>query len=944
MTKERLNINTDRLREEEQFYSSYEWCLNPAQKLRDLFVHLAEELDHSVLVSKEWQREECAINIYLLACAIACTVDDYLVWRPWVLTPVGNALPALRVPVNIVQTLANIPYLIFSWLRRRFVYRWRRDFTAIVDESCRLLLAKRETTPAVIDSLKKDLARLQKASLPEDLLNRRMKINEGYRCQDLTHHDILTLTNRFLESNAGLKAPVVVIGPRTAGAYFAPVVKTYLEQKGFHKVSWMTIRPKLKTARREYHQLRQLMTDNAHFILTDDYSNTGLTFRLLQEELQHHGVEPGRITIFAPLHPTRPDIELALHPETKVLALRQGDLFKEVCLDPRSVEGLLKEYLLGPGDVVLPDDPEITGLNRVMWDHYKDGFQVRLKRVYRVRADRRSGGYAQQKIIGKSVGWGWLGYHAYFAGARLRGFVPDILSLRNGILFMEWVEATGGQRGNSDKKDVPVMAEYVAQRARRLGLPEDPRFRPPDIGWGWLEILSILRRAYGSYPGYAKHRVLLEKLVTHQSPRPTLIDGHMGPGEWVDTDSGPVKIDFEHHNFGAPELDIVDPAYDLAAIIFEYHLSGAEEKSLLDIYREKSGDTTIADRTILYKLLYGHNAKRMALEGFQREHTQISHEDWNQRYQWSWNFLVFTMNRVFSSRLSRSEPVNPEGHLLFLDLDGVLDAEYFGFPHTTPSGIQALDLLSANGCTVVPNTGRSILHVRNYCASYGFTVGIAEYGSVIFDARHEKEIPLISTEAEDELECCREALSKLPDVYVDRGYRYAVRAYRYTTRRTTGLESAESEEILKKHRLTELSIIRRTDDTYFVWRGTGKGNGIKQFRNLFPQYGGPVAAIGDSDEDLSMLEVAEKSFAPSNCSGGVRKLAEKKKCRIIPQPRQRGLLKVAELLVSEGPSRIPSHPTPGDNATISNLLITLAARAEQPRIRKIVSLLHPNSL
>ncbi len=942
--RQQLNIDTARQQEEENFYAAYDWCLNPVQKLRDLFVHLMEEFDRSGRVSAEWQKEECAINIYLLACAIGCIVDDYLVWRPWNFTPIGTAVPGLRLPVMLLQALANVPYLLASSKRRRSVERWRREYTAFIEDSCRLVLGRGGRGDVEMASLKNMLARLSSFPLPGDLLNRRMRINEGYRCQDLTHHDVLALTDRFLGSGPGSQTPLVVIGPRTAGAYFAPLIKVYLEQRGFSHVSWMTIRPKLKTTRKEYHHLGRLVTDKSHFILTDDYSNTGVTFRLVQNALRRHGVKPERITIFAPMHPTRPDIVLASDPGTKVFELRHQDLFKEAFLSPRSAEALFREYLAVPGSgaVVLPDDREVEHLNRMLWDHYRDGFQVRLKRVYRVGVGRDNP--VQIKILGKSVGWGWLGYHAYLAAVRLRGFVPEVLCLRNGILFMEWIEGQGGRRSDDAGCDVENSGGYIVRRAQRLRFPEDPRFGGPDIGWGWQEILSILHRAYGSYPGYLKHNALLHYLKPHVSPLPTLIDGHMGPWEWIPTGRGMVKVDFEHHNFGAPELDIVDPAYDLAAVIFEFHLSLAEEEALVGAYREKTGDTGIVDRLILYKLLYGHTAKRKALERLRADHAGQPPQDWNKRYQWSWNFLVFTLTRFFSSQLHQTGPGNPAGRLMFLDLDGVLDAGYFGFPHTTPTGIRALQLLMSNGFTVVPNTGRSILHVRNYCTYYGFTAGIAEYGSVIFDACRQTEIPLISGEVERELEICRNVLGSMPDVFLDGDYRFSVRAYRYSAQNTVGLEREESEDILRTHHLTALSVIRRPEDTYFIGNEAGKGNGMKQFRRMFPHNAGPMTAVGDSDEDVSMLETAEESFAPSNCTQGVRKLAKKNTCQIISQPRQRGLFEIARLLTNQRLSPIPSDSSHTDEASFGHLLTTLTTRAEQPRIRKIVSLLRPNSL
>jgi hydroxymethylpyrimidine pyrophosphatase-like HAD family hydrolase len=946
MTEQQLHVNPTIRQMEEDFYSSYKWCLNPIQKLGDLFLHLEEELKRSTMVSSDWQREECRINLYLIVCAIACTVDDYLLWRPWVFTPVGDAFPSLRPFIMLIQRLANFPYVITASARLRSVHRWRARWTACVEEICRSLLRGKNLTPAGIAMLKDELDKLGTSPLPEDLLKRRMKINEGFRCQDLTHHDILTLVDRFLESGTHPNTRIIVIGPRTAGAYFAPVVKVYLNEKGFNNVSWMTIRPKLKTTQKEYRQLQLLLTPDAHVILTDDYSNTGLTFRLLQEVLRKHGVAPDRITIFAPIHPARPDVSLALNGSTKVLTLHHNDLYKANVLDPRSVEMLFRHYLTVPGctGVSLLEEKEVDRINTKLWDHYKDGFHVRLKRVYQVRLDYQNRESVIKRILGKSVGWGWLGYHAYIAGTGLREFVPEIIGLKNGILFTEWVEGRPGIARETAEQNISKMALYVARRTKQLALPEDPRYARPDIGWGWLEILSILRRAYGFYPGYLKHDVLLKNLKAHVSPLPTLIDGRMGPDEWIDSENGPVKVDFEHHNFGAPELDIVDPAYDLAAISFEYQLPEAGEENLLRAYREESGDQTISDRIVLYKLLYAHDAKRKTLESLQRTHPGTTREDLNRRYQWSWDFLVFTMNKLFSGMMRRTTPVDVAGRLFFLDLDGVLDAEYFGFPHTTQSGITALALLKSNNYTIIPNTGRSIQHVRNYCASYGFAGGIAEYGSVIFDALQQTEIPLIDKEVEDQLRRCREALSEFRDVYIDNGYHYAVRAYRYTSRRTVGLEKLEAEEFLKKNNLGKLSYIRRSDDTYFVGGGTSKGGGIEQFRNYFRRQEEAVIAMGDSDEDVSMLQIAGRSFAPANCSEGVRNLAKKDMCRIVPQTRQRGLLRVARILIQHDFSTIDKPIEPGVESTIGNLIFKLTGIAEQSRVKKIISLLRRDRL
>jgi hypothetical protein len=61
---------------EEQFCARYSWCLNPALSVEDLLHRFQDEIDaYDGLLG--WQREESKANLYLIACAIACTMDDY---------------------------------------------------------------------------------------------------------------------------------------------------------------------------------------------------------------------------------------------------------------------------------------------------------------------------------------------------------------------------------------------------------------------------------------------------------------------------------------------------------------------------------------------------------------------------------------------------------------------------------------------------------------------------------------------------------------------------------------------------------------------------------------------------------------------------------------------------------------------------------------------------
>ena len=95
---------------------------------------------------------------------------------------------------------------------------------------------------------------------------------------------------------------------------------------------------------------------------------------------------------------------------------------------------------------------------------------MRLKRVFEVQLETPEGEKQTKYVLAKSVGWGWLSYHAFLIGHRLSGYVPPILGLRDGILYMEWIPQPAVAPSGKRAELVEASASYVAARARRLTL------------------------------------------------------------------------------------------------------------------------------------------------------------------------------------------------------------------------------------------------------------------------------------------------------------------------------------------------------------------------------------------------------------------------------------------------------------------------------------------
>src|SRR5260221_4083689 len=111
---------------ENEFYSLYEWCLNPLLTLRELFLRLHEEFARHGSLRVGWQREESIINIYLFACAIGCTVDDFLAEPRWRLKALINYFPRWKPLLWRADLLVYLPLFSPHEFRPRGVLLLRR--------------------------------------------------------------------------------------------------------------------------------------------------------------------------------------------------------------------------------------------------------------------------------------------------------------------------------------------------------------------------------------------------------------------------------------------------------------------------------------------------------------------------------------------------------------------------------------------------------------------------------------------------------------------------------------------------------------------------------------------------------------------------------------------------------------------------------------------------
>ena len=896
-----------------EFYHSYEWCLNPYLTVGEAIRHLDEEIDKLSILPAGWQVDEVATNIFLLSCGVLNCVDEYLRGATLRLPKRLTANAVGRAAGRFVETTSNKP-----WLRRR-VSRWRERWLSSLDDFLSFVVGRQAIDAKCLVESGRRLASVLESILPADLQAQRLGTPIPFRRLDLTQKDCLLLGESFVRRFPDRTRPILLLGLRTAGSYFAPLLRAFFKAEGYRSVALLTIEPNKGVGRRENKELERFAARGYWALILDDAPQTSGTLLAAFNIAHRAGFAPGNVKFLVPTHPAIPTWFKTL-PEDSVITLPPEQWHKRQLLDPKVAEFRLAEYFRHRNfaSVSVAASRRADEFNARLKGTASDERAVRLKRVFEVQLETPEGDKQTKYVLAKSVGWGWLGYHAFLIAHRLRGYVPPMLGLRDGILYMEWIPQPAVASGNDRDELLEASAAYVAARASHLNLTGSAvgmDLKKHNNGSRVLE--KALSRAYGQFLTDRLMQSRLGALVRKRPcPSPALIDGNMDRSEWILGPQGPLKTDYEHHGMGRSELNVIDPAYDLADTILNLALLPEEERRLIGQYIAESGDATVEQRLFMYKLLAGLWAmSRTQTQLFDSPRGGDAQREYHRRFMNAWHFLIVQTARHCGSLCHPRTDLRWRAPLVVLDIDDVLDRRLFGFPCTTAAGIKALSLLSAHEFSVALNTARSAAEVKDYCEAYSLAGGVAEHGSYLWDAVRQREQVLISAEAKRQLAELRASLQCVPGVFLDERHQYSIRAFTYRDKpqglaqSLIGSARASSigdgavapisthivHQLLVDLRLDRLSFRHTTIDTAIVAKEVDKGTGLVALRDWVLASDAETIAVGDSEPDLAMFRVATRSFAPSNLS--CRPQARLFGCRIAPYPYQRGLLDIVRRII-----------------------------------------------
>lgn len=943
---------------EREFYESYRWALNPFPTVAEARGHLRDEIAKLTSLPDDWRIGEVAINIYLLSCGILDSAEKFLRGRNVRLPGKLGSNPLAKSAYRFGDFVANNP----AARQRMRVARWRDNWLAALHDFL-LALVKHGDQERVDFALAAiALGKLVGTPLPTTLEATRIGIPSPFRRLDLTHHDVIVLGRLLAATCRTNNEKLLLVGLRTSGSYFAPLIRAVLHGEGLINVAQVTIEPDKGAGRWERRALRSHAQTGHRAIIVDDPPHSGKTIYSSFAILKKSGFPLDRIIALAPTHPAKPNWYRLL-PAASYITLPPSHWHKLKLLERGPDPDLLARYFMcAPKTLaVVKGGGQTPEIQAQIVGNSPDQRMQRLKRVYRIDGKFREGRKGTKYVMAKSVGWGWLGYHAFLAGHYLRGMVPPMLTLRAGIFYSEYFPQTALDDAQLAKRKaiLAVAPEYVAARVRHLSLSmlNSSALNIGRHSNGLRLLEKAMSRNYGRFP----LDILMRGAIGRQlrplfSSRALLIDGAMQSAEWILHNGTALKADFEHHGLGKGPANVVDPAFDLADLILSLQLSRDEEQELLARYRAASGDAKVEERLVLSKLAAGLWSMNQAQEQIhsslafaatlQREHG---------RFMAAWHFLTVVMAEFCGRLYGPPSPARWQGPIVALDIDGVIDSRHMGFPATTLAGAQALALLSAKRISVIVNTARSVAEVKEYCRAYGLAGAVAEHGAYMWDAVANRGKVLIGGDVADQLETLRNKLRSIPGVFLDERHLYSIRAFTYPDHAkgkigrlfrslrasevgdgaVAPLPSVMMNQMMGELGLHLLSVHNTNIDTTITAKTVNKGSGLVAIRNWVLGPRAQTIAVGDQEPDLTMFAVATQSYAPANisCADQARLLG----CKIAEKPVGIGLLAISREISSvhgEGSNIVPElmhHSSLGEQ-----LLIEVLSNADVPRGPKLI--------
>ena len=246
--------------EELEFYQSW----NPYLTVTEAIIHLREEVEKLSIIPNGWQSGEVVTNVFLLSCGLLNCIDEYLSGARLRLPRRLAATVVGRAAGRIVESMSVGP-----WSRRR-VEHWRENWLETLNDFLLLTVRRLAVELKSLAEVGRELTRQLKSPLPSDLQGKRIGPPNPFSRLDLTPADLLALGDFFVRRCPDRTRPILIVGLRTSGSYFAPLLRALLEAQGYGQVRMLTIEPNNGASQREKRDLQRFAARRYLPLIVDD--------------------------------------------------------------------------------------------------------------------------------------------------------------------------------------------------------------------------------------------------------------------------------------------------------------------------------------------------------------------------------------------------------------------------------------------------------------------------------------------------------------------------------------------------------------------------------------------------------------------------------------------------------------------------------------------------
>ena len=852
------------------------------------------------------------LDLYLLTAGLSQLLRDYLENDPvGILRSVAYAKTLL--PTSIGNWVVRTGRKVSLWLRAAQLLgsprkKLERDLRGIEDAVTAFAdgvtanqwpSTAAEDLMAILDNWD---ARGQK--MPGTCL----RLPSCFRSFDQHPRDMRTLAGMVREATlvSEIEAPSVVIGIRSSGSYLAPLLAASLSHGMSRPQQWMTIRPGRPLLDRERGIVSGVIRGGGLVFIVDDPPGSGATLEKTVQHLESMGFRRDQLCL-----------TLATMPDSKI---------------PASLADCPR-VLLEWSNWDIHQRLNVTSITEMFNSRSWFSSEAMEAEMVETATDGSSRGHAWVRcrvhIGGDSVdqfvthelviegsGLGYFGRHSIAVANLLSTFVPKVYGFYDGVVVSEWIPEDS-KIEIEDELQLGLTIDYVVRRRSTLATPRDSSISMAGQHPVWEVASNILSKPYPKLGNLMKFFALdsaVRKMLT--VGQASVIDGMTGAGSWCQVDGSILKLNFALRDFSNLDLAAYDAVYDLAGIVVCASNLRLESLARRD-FEVSTGESVDPERWLIYQLVHVWNFERQGiLRPYEAEYFQSR----------AWQ--AWAKRRLVGSALEGGS-----GRVCALDIDGVLESSRFGASTLTPSSARGLRALQAHGYRPVLVSGRSLRELRDRCFNFGLVGGVAEYGGVAY-LRDSDELRFLADDrSASALQIVKVLLSSKDEVILAEGFATMIRAYRVNA---SGSRTSLPKDVVAAVLDAtdgEIVAIYGIAQTDFVSSGVSKSLGVKLLMEMLGRRDESLAfAVGDSEADLSMIELAEMGYLLAHA-----KMYARRNMAVSRSSYQRGFAEAVEVFIGHSPGECAACSEHLDIPIAARLLAALQSDQGESRIHAVVT-------